>query len=74
MLTRLVNECFDELQRCLFGFDQRIFGFMVFCNFVAVAESEQIFVNVGRWSIVPRRGIDAADDALIANLPLIMAP
>jgi hypothetical protein len=74
LITRLVNIYFDELQRHLSQFDHRVIGFMVFCNFVVLVKSDQIFVNVGKWSIVPRSGIDAGDSRFIASLPSIMVP
>jgi hypothetical protein len=73
MLAHLVDRLFDELQRHLSTFDRRIIGFMIFSNFVAVAESDQLFVNVGRWSIVQRRGINPSDKRFLASLPSAMA-
>lgn len=73
LLSSFINRNMRDFQRRLRGMDRRVIGLMVYSSIVAVADEEQIFVNVGRWAIVRRRHINLHDYQFLEKFPTLMS-
>lgn len=74
ILSRIVDEYLEEFQHRLHPTDRRIIGLMIYFTSVAVANEDQLFINVSKWTVVRRRNAGPSDLRFLERLPSLLAP